>query len=229
VLYTLETVSDARRLTDNLRAGSEQSTPFEKDEALQEGDSALQIVIDGGVLRQRYLTNGRLHTVALYLRNDVLNLGRYMGGKKLAGDHLVALKSTVIGTVPFYAVSAMRNTTTGPLGVGALMCREVGIAYERLITLGQRSALEATAHLFCEIVVRCNDADAGVAAGRGPPPMTQATLSTLLGISTVHIDRTIQDLRLRELADIVDQQLVVHDFDRLAELADFDDSYLRSI
>jgi hypothetical protein len=51
-------------------------------------------------------------------------------------------------------------------------------------------------------------------------------LSSVLGISTVHVNRTLQELRHRKLADVVENELIVYDFDALASLAEFDDDYL---
>ena len=59
--------------------------------------------------------------------------------------------------------------------------------------------------------------------------MTQLTLSTVLGFSPVHINRTLQELRRRNLVDIIDHHLVVYDHRTLAFLADFDAAYLAAI
>lgn len=51
-------------------------------------------------------------------------------------------------------------------------------------------------------------------------------LSSVLGITTVHMNRTIRELRERNLADLSRGALVVPDFEALADAGQFDDGYL---
>ena len=220
--------SDARRLTDSLRAGSLHSRPYARNGSVDEQASTLNIILDGGVLRQRVLSNGRVQTVAVYFRDDVINLGIYASGRPSGKDYLLALEGSVIGSVPYHAVATIQSEATGKRdGIGALLAREIGIAHERMTSLGQRSAVQAMAHFFCEAFLRC--VDPLPRPGRRAFPMTQLTLSTVLGFSPVHINRTLQELRRRNLVDIIDHHLVVYDHRTLAFLADFDAAYLAAI
>ena len=220
--------SDARRLTDGLRAASEHSRPFARHSRVDEQASTLNIVLYGGVLRQRVLTNGRVLTVAVYFRDDVINLGSYASGKPKRADYLLALKGSVIGSVPYDVVGTIQAASNDEHdGMAALMAREIGIAHERMTSLGQRNAIEAMAHFFCEAFLR--SADPLQAPNRRAFHMTQQTLSTVLGITPVHANRTLQELRRRNLVDMVDSHLVVRDYKGLKSLADFDDTYLFAV
>ena len=220
--------SDARRLTDNLRANSVHSRPYAKNGSVDEQLSTLNIILNGGVLRQRVLSSGRVQTVAVYFRDDVINLCIYANGKAMGTDYLLALEGAVIGSVPYHAVATIQSGSTGKRdGMGALMAREIGIAHERLVSLGQRSAIEAMAHFFCEAFIRC--VDPLPMPDRRTFPMTQQTLSTVLGFSLVHVNRTLGELRRRNLASIIGQSLVIHDYKGLASLANFDGAYLTAI
>ena len=114
----------------------------------------------------------------------------------------------------------------GQDGVAVLAYRELGIAQERLVCLGQRSAIEAMAHFFCETLIRCARPTADYKVDRCSLHMTQELMSSVLGISAVHVNRVLQELRRLKLADVVRSELIVHDFDALARLGDFDDAYL---
>lgn len=57
-------------------------------------------------------------------------------------------------------------------------------------------------------------------------PLTQAELGDVLGLSAVHVNRTLQELRAKELVSWKDKRIVILDFQRLALLADFDPTYL---
>ena len=56
--------------------------------------------------------------------------------------------------------------------------------------------------------------------------LTQEDLSEATGLSQVHVDRTLQDLRARGLLSFDQGRLTVHDWDALAQLADFQLDYL---
>ena len=220
--------SDARRLTDGLRAGSEHSQRYLRNGNVEQRALTVNIILDGGVLRQRVLSNGKVQTVAVYFRDDVIDLCLYANGKARERDYLLALQGSIIGSVPYHVVASLQSATSGKAnGMSVLMAREIGIAHEHLTSLGQRSSIQAMAHFFCEAFLRCVDPLS--VAGRRAFPITQTTLSTVLGISSVHVNRTLQELRRRNLADVVDQHLVVQDYKGLAALADFDDAYLAAI
>jgi CRP-like cAMP-binding protein len=57
-------------------------------------------------------------------------------------------------------------------------------------------------------------------------PLTQAELGDVLGLSVVHVNRTLQELRAKDLVSWKDRRIVILDFQRLALLADFDATYL---
>jgi CRP-like cAMP-binding protein len=220
--------SDARRLTDGLRASSEHSRRYVRNGNVEQRALTINIILDGGVLRQRVLSNGKVQTVAVYFRDDVIDLCLYANGKPKERDYLLALQGSVIGSVPYNVMAGLESATSGKAdGVSVLMAREIGIAHEHLTSLGQRSSIQAMAHFFCEAFLRC--VGPKPMTDRRSFPITQTTLSTVLGISSVHINRTLQELRRRNLADVVDQHLVVHDYKGLAALADFDDAYLVAI
>jgi CRP-like cAMP-binding protein len=94
--------------------------------------------------------------------------------------------------------------------------------------LGRNSTLpahSAMAHLFCEIYVRAEAAGLLV-ANSCEMPATQETLGHALGLTAVHVNRTLQLLRQSGLVDLKNGRVYIHDFDQLAELGEFDPSYL---
>ncbi len=230
MLHTIKEPTEARRLTDALRAASDRSERYTERVQVEERNANLQMVLEGAVLRQRFLADGRRHTVAVYYRDDVINLMGYIGTGRGHSDYLVALHGSVIGYVPDPAVRQMRSMApAGHDGMAVLVYRELGIAQERLMCLGQRTALEQMAHFLCETLVRCSTPAGNYKVDRCPLHMTQEMLSSVLGLSTVHVNRTLQELRRLKLADLVHHELIVHDFEGLARLAEFDDAYLAAI
>jgi CRP-like cAMP-binding protein len=96
---------------------------------------------------------------------------------------------------------------------------------EWLSNLGQRKAPARMAHLFCETFLRKKMI--GDASGESCDfPLTQGELSDALGISVVHVNRTLMQLRSAGLADLSGGRLVILDWQRLRVFAQYDTTYL---
>ena len=81
------------------------------------------------------------------------------------------------------------------------------------------------AHMFCEIYTR--SAAAGLVEQNSCiVPLTQEMLGDALGLTGVHVNRTLQQLRETGLVDHQRGRLFVYDFAGLASFADFDPAYL---
>ena len=81
------------------------------------------------------------------------------------------------------------------------------------------------AHLLCELYVRLKAV--GLANGHGyEMPLTQAELGDALGLSTVHVNRTLQDLRGEGLITLQGGSVAVLDWEGLRKAGEFDPTYL---
>jgi CRP-like cAMP-binding protein len=90
--------------------------------------------------------------------------------------------------------------------------------------VGRREAYARLAHVLCELVVRMRAV--GLSEDhRCELPMTQMELADATGISTVHVNRTLQELR-QKLITLKGGKLQVLDWRRLKEAGDFDPRYL---
>jgi CRP-like cAMP-binding protein len=91
--------------------------------------------------------------------------------------------------------------------------------------LGRRSAEQHMGHLLCELYKRLEAA--GVASDNAfELPVTQAQLGDALGLSNVHVNRKLQELRSTGLVTWKDGRVIIHNFDALAKLSEFDPTYL---
>lgn len=98
-------------------------------------------------------------------------------------------------------------------------------AREWLVNLGRRSAMERLAHLFCELLLRLQVV--GYVSDEGYPlPLTQLDLADTTGLTPVHVNRTLSNLRARGLITLRSRRLIVRDLPRLWSLAEFDPRYL---
>jgi CRP-like cAMP-binding protein len=102
---------------------------------------------------------------------------------------------------------------------------DAAIFREWVVNVGRREALNALAHVMCEFVLRMRVM--GLAEDEECElPMTQAELGDALGISTVHVNRTLQELRAAGLIRLQGARLTVLDWERLKEVGEFDPTYL---
>jgi CRP-like cAMP-binding protein len=103
---------------------------------------------------------------------------------------------------------------------------EGSILREWLMNMGRRSAEERLAHLFCELLSRMQAV--GLVHGNSfRLPLTQFDLGDTMGLSYVHVNRTLQTLRQQGLFTFGSKTLTVLNLDGLQTLAGFEPGYLR--
>jgi len=96
-----------------------------------------------------------------------------------------------------------------------------------LSALGRRLAAERLALLFCELYVRLNAV--GLAANyRFDLPLTQSDVADMVGITPVHVNRSLKALRQQGLVDWRGGAATIHDWRNLAHFAQFDPTYLEA-
>lgn len=102
---------------------------------------------------------------------------------------------------------------------------EYAIAAERLTGIGRRSSIERMAHFMLELSARLKLSGLGTEAGF-PCPMTQYMLSDLLGLTSVHVNRVLRDLRMDGLAHHHRGWISLLNCAALREISGFEDAYL---
>ena len=94
-----------------------------------------------------------------------------------------------------------------------------------MVGLGRRNALARTAHFLVELGLRLRlvgmSSEAGYAC-----PLNQYLLADALGLTAIHLNRTLRQLRERKLATLRDGKVTFHDLNRLRALAGHHGGYL---
>ena len=93
------------------------------------------------------------------------------------------------------------------------------------MNVGRRDAMARLAHLFCEMAIRCARAGQGDARPF-PLPITQGDLGAATGLTSVHVNRTLKQLRTRSIVDSRKGSVTIHDWDQLVTIGDFDDAFM---
>jgi hypothetical protein len=103
---------------------------------------------------------------------------------------------------------------------------QAAIFQEWVVNLGRRDAFARVAHIICELTVRLQSV--GLARDLSfSMPWTQMDVADACGISNVHANRVIQELRHLELVEWNSRRLKIRDWNALTRLADFNDDYLQ--
>ncbi|MBE7184201.1 MAG: Crp/Fnr family transcriptional regulator [Methylobacterium mesophilicum] len=103
--------------------------------------------------------------------------------------------------------------------------REEAMLVEHLVSIGKRDATARTLHFLLELGARMRLVGRG-AANRFECPISQTTLADALGMTAIHLNRVLRQLREARLLTFRDGIVTFLDIERLIEMADFDRGYL---
>lgn len=204
--------------------------PVEADRDLaHDGEriSQCSLLIEGFACRYKALEDGRRQIVSFHIPGDVLDLTSLLLGEMDHGlSTLTPVKVVAIAHATVLGWMRTHPNLAQLLWRAALI--EAAIFREWVVSVGRRTARERTAHLLCELVVRMRAVD----LARGYTcdlPITQVELADALGLSNVHVNRTLQELRGDGLIELGGGTLVVRDWDALTATAEFDPRYLHQL
>lgn len=145
---------------------------------------------------------------------------------KLMDHSVVALSDCQVGSVPHAHLITLcqRHPHLGRL-LWLSTVIDGAIQRSTIANIGRRSAVQRLAHLVCELHTRLSVV--GLASPNGfTCSFTQNDLGDILGLSAVHVNRTVRDLRNRKLLSWSGNQVLFASFEQLAVFADFDPTYL---
>jgi len=210
-----------------LCAGLPHHVPARSD-LLREGDtvSAAHLLCDGWACRMMTMPDGRRQIAGFLMAGDLC--GQIAPGIRL--DHSVMALTDCLRLQ--IDPAAMERAAASHPGLGQALAVHDHVTGAMLrnwvLNLGRRNAFERIGHLFCELFVRLRCIGRG-GDGRCPFPVTQVELAEATGLSPVHVNRVIRDIRMRGLLSLGKRELRMLDFERLAALVMFDDRYLLPI
>jgi CRP-like cAMP-binding protein len=186
--------------------------------------AALMILCNGMTQTVRTLSDGRQQIVAVSVAGDVLNSGGLLF--RQARNSIFALTPAICLSLPFKLVETV--TIAHPAIARALWLEtaaQAAIQEEWMVWLGRRAAQTRLAHFLCEVTYRMQLSGNGV-GDEFEFPLTQRELGDLLGLSSVHVNRTLQILRNQGLIELNRQRLKLRNRSGLYEIAEFDPRYL---
>lgn len=186
------------------------------------GESLL--LVDGWIARTRDLADGQRQITELHVSGDFSDLHGFT--LKRLDHNLVTLARSRIAVFPHDRLRALFEGFPHLARVYWLMTNiDAAIHREWTVSLGRRTAIGRMAHLFCELQARLEVSD--LTDGTSYEfPLTQQELSECLGITAVHVNRTLQELRRRGLIVLEGRRLTILDRAALSKVGEFDPLYL---
>ena len=182
------------------------------------------LLLDGWMARSKDLAGGERQVSELHVAGDFADLHAFTL-KRLDHD-LLALSDCRVAVFPHERIRELTEKFPRLGRIYWLITNiDAAIHRELALSLGQRSAISRMAHLFCELYERLNVV--GRARNDGYAfPLTQRELSECLGLTVVHANRTLQELRRRGLVELGNRHLTIRDRRGLEGVAEFDPAYL---
>jgi CRP-like cAMP-binding protein len=183
-----------------------------------------QLLVSGLTARVRYAPSGGRQILALHVPGDFVDLQSFLLQEM---DHsVITMSRGELAAVPH---DDLRILCNGHPRLARLLWRttlvDAAIHREWMLGLGRLSAAERLAHLLCEFCYRLGKV--GLAADhKFELPLSQVDWSDVLGLSNVHVNRVLQDMRRRQLVSLRGKHIAILDWDALSDLAGFDPQYL---
>ena len=182
------------------------------------------ILAEGWVCSYKNMANGSRQIVGFKIPGDFLGLRTVL---LRTSDHnvepITAVEASEISAADLLSIFEERpRLSTAVLWTAS---RDEAILVEHLVGLGRRNAAERTAHFLLELAARLKLVGLGTKDAYACP-LSQYLMADALGLSSVHVNRVLRELREAGLVTFQNGMVTFHDFDGLVTFADFDRAYL---
>jgi CRP-like cAMP-binding protein len=211
-----------------LRAAAGRVRYFAAGEVMAEQHSSPKtslLLASGMAARHNMLEMGEQQITAFHILGDFVDLHALLISRL---DHAVSAV-TDVAAIEFPHDKLLQITERLPhltrmLWLSTIM--DGAIHRQWLVAMGRMPALGHIAHLFCEHFVRARVVGLVQNEDSFPFEITQSALADALGLSTVHVNRMVQELRRQHLLEWENGVATIFDWKTLQRVGQFDDTYL---
>lgn len=190
-------------------------------------DQSAYVVASGWVCSYKLLKTGERQIVDFQIPGDFLGLRSVLFR---TSDHniepvtKVEASELTVGDL----LNAFQRTPRLATAVLWAASRDEAMVVEHLVRLGRRDATERMAHFLLELYARLRLVRlVGLADRNGYAcPLSQYMLADALGLSAVHVNRVLRQLRDEGLCTFRKGRVEFDDYEGLVDLAGFDRAYL---
>lgn len=192
---------------------------------IREGErpDRVHIMIEGWACRYKVLPNGSRQITALLIPGDICDTHITIFDEM---DHSIGtLTDCEVALVSRQAMSELTNRPAIACAFWWASLVDEAILRSWIVNMGRREAPVRIAHLMCELQARLRNVGMGCDEAT-EIPLTQEELGDALGITAVHVSRSLKHLAAQGVLTFRRQQLVIQDLGALQRLAEFDPNYL---
>ena len=183
--------------------------------------SAIYNLVEGWAFRYSLLEDGRRQILDFVLPGAVLGFHPEKGVKATFGAQ--ALTDAVVCAIPQENLASLsREIPETGMRLARLISRDCSLAYDHLISIGRQSARERVAHLILELFIRYRTQWPGHRPDEMHLPLTQEHIGDAAGLTAVHVNRVLRNLREEGVLEFHYRRLRVLNPDRLVEIAEVD-------
>lgn len=218
-------------LTDDDKEALERATSkprlfVARQDMIREGDEPgpMFVVLEGWACRYKILPNGARQITAFLMPGDACDLHIKLLAQM---DHSIqAITKAMVATVSRVEMDAMMDAH--PNIARAMYTAQLvdeGIMRAWIVSMGRRSSAERVAHLICELYLRARNIGL-TGEGEFALPLSQLVLADALGMTPVHINRILKELRLAGAMAVQRGSVTIMDPVKLVQIAGFDENYL---
>jgi CRP-like cAMP-binding protein len=193
---------------------------------IREGDEPKHcaVLLSGFAFRSKFMGGGGRQIVAIQMKGDMVDLHNAVLG--VADHNVQALTNIDVALIPR---AAILETSARLPSIARAMWRDTlvdgSITREWVANVGRRDAHARVAHLLCEFALRLETAGLGELSNY-ELPMTQEQIADCVGLTPVHVNRTLKLLANENLITRTARTVKIADWERLAEAGDFNSTYL---
>ena len=182
------------------------------------------LIIEGFACRYKVLPGGKRQIYSFHIPGDIPDL---------QSIHLEVMDHNLGTLVPckvgFIQHETLRKFVRAYPRIGDIFWRDTlidaAVFREWMANVARREAYARVAHILCELYVRLRAV--GLTNGQAYSlPITQAELADATGMSTVHVNRSLQKLRGDGLIRSGKRSVIIEDWDGLQAAGEFDPTYL---
>ena len=192
---------------------------------IREGEAPddVHLIVSGMAYRQKITANGSRQIIAYLLPGDFCDLHVFILDQM---DHTITtLSECLVVDIPRHTILRLTERPAIARALWWATLVDEGTLREALVNIGQRRAEERMAHFLCEMLLRL-DAVGLVVDNSFDLPLTQQEFGNTLGLSTVHVNRTLQKLRSRKFVAISRKRVTILDPAGLKACCGFNANYL---
>lgn len=196
-----------------------------RHDLIREGDrpGPVFVILDGWACRYKILPNGSRQVLAYMMPGDCCDLNI---GLLAEMDHNIqTISPAVVATIERVDMDAIMDRHRGVAKAMYLaQLIDEGTMRAWITSMGRRTSVERVAHLMCELYLRARNI--GLTSEPLALPLSQLLLADSLGMTPVHLNRVLKELRLTGAMTLMRGSLVIADPIKLVQIAGFDENYL---